>query len=429
MSNRKPIAKPSPPVKVQAPKKVAAPRPSPAKQPAKAVSPMVGNPIDSRVEPNKVVSTKNAKNPGARTAYWKTLNAPESVHGVKVPDTSFQESGTYTTVQRFTQVVPSSAYTCGFFLGNAETTVVTPLIFSIEASNMGNDGGGLYAIGGMTGATAITTAPFSYAGTTAGISPIGMSTAATIADNARKMRLVSMSVETLNTAAPLNQSGVFYAAVLPGGTHNEDNKWSSESVATLSAAYDVQAIQASKGGVRMLYTPTDNTSFEYCDSQLTSTEGGYNFQAHDPCEFFLLASGLAENTVLMTTITMNWEFIPYTNALQMGVSPSYVDYMSMEYALNHVAEIEDVVEPSNIDVHQALSGAGTVAVTRFPDGLLAQHTTAISRLKGGQLKGGNFTPGPEYKPIQQEKSLMERFGAVLVTVAEKVAPWLLSLIL
>lgn len=406
---------------------------------------------------------------GPQSGYWQTLTDPEYVHGCKIPDITFTESGTMTTTQRFDLVQggagtppSSSGYCTGFYLGGSSNDgssgTNTWFIPSQGACNLGNSGSTEWACGATCGSLAITGAPFSKAATAAGVSPLVFPGAETINSLASKVRLVSMSVEVTCGAAPLDQSGWYVCGVLPAQTHNSQNTWQNETNYTLRNEYQSQIFPIADGGVRMRYVPSDNSGISYCDWNAQVGDNTWLNDTRDVGEMFCLMDGAAYGSSFSVTIIRNWEYIPTDNSMMIGIGPSLVDYEAIEYAFNHVDSVvlaDPLGKPSSIEnaLHSASGSVHSLTKRhqpplRVPDPAdptgqtfinrdpvswapVFLHEMAMSRCQGlANKKGSKRRTNPTYnaKPALNS-SLLERVGDTVLSLATKFAPSLLAMLL
>lgn len=378
--------------------------------------------------------------------YWETLCEPESVHGARIPDVSFQESGTMTTEFRysFTVGTPTSGTTAtGFYLGGASSTRHTTLIPKNEAWGGANDSSTPGVMGCIVGSASNAADPFND--TLSGVSsvtPIQFPAYTAMRGITDQCRLVSMSVDVQCGAAPLNQSGFYIAGVLPSCYHNDDLTWNNESSDSLKTKYQSLVVPVADGGVRLRYQPTDLAAFDYTRLDLTHNDVDYAPESRDVAEFFVVVEGAAVGATFIATVVMNWEYLPLDNTLMVGIEPSTVDYATLEYALNSLAKIETASASSGHDAHEALASSSassssvlSVGASRSSPsgGVLVLHSKPVSRLVGrASAKGRRKRPQkPAYsvKSDSSSASTLDKMGSMLISLAEKVAPAILAAIL
>lgn len=358
-----------------------------------------------------------------KNSYTETIKRPDEVHGVKVPDDNLQVSGTF-SIRQFTTVTPTAGnfgVCLGSLIASGSRSSLSP---DSEACSFGNSSSTTMTIGAIAGSSAATDAIFSAASGATGVSPLSLSAASAIQGYTAQLRLVSAKLTVFPIGNFNNNQGMFFGASLPRGIFAE-NLLSGLTNASIENLPNMTPQVISKGGMSVIYKPTDSKCFYYRDTNITNAAAA----DYDIGSLVIIGVGLSTATPycpIYVQIDLNYEFLPLQGALLMGVSNGFVDREAFDEALNDC---------------QNMLGAGQsseVSPTEVPEGFTAVSNSShimfgeVSRSTGRMLvtttrkskNGGN-----KRTRTSENKTMFEQLADLAIGTAKKAAPALIDKLL
>jgi hypothetical protein len=339
--------------------------------------------------------------------------------GVKIPDVGYIDSGTLSMVQRQGITVNSNGIT-GIALGCAVGAgTFTTLIPTGATNNCGNNGGTAWVNLVTIGSTAVNTAPFSVAASTAGVSPVQLPGISNIAAILTQWRLVSLSIRVIPATSATSDNGFYTICALPGGYFDSSNLLSSYTEAQLQNLPGAQIIPINQGSVELKYFPKDLSNLDYANASFVPTS--YATAAPwDVGQFVVYLSGATSTTSHLATITYNWEYLPAVGTLMFGITPSYSDPLAVSTAINMMQDVPPVGPAKNDNEFDMNTVPKTTSVVALPNASLMCHSQMISRPQAWLSKRSKRSnPPPSFSSQTQEKSLFEKFVDIALPVVSR----------
>ncbi len=351
--------------------------------------------------------------------YTDTIKRPDQVRGVKIPDENLAPSGTI-AIKQFTTVSPTAGFS-GVYLGPwVGSNTASSIVPRAADSGFGNGGTDKYMLGVIAGSAAVTGAPFSVAAGNTGVTGIQLTAYATYDAFVTSARLVSAKVTLWPTMAFTNNQGMFFASTISKGTFRQ-TLLANYSATQLEGLPNVYAQPVSDGGVSVIWLPTDATSILYQD---VDSSNGDTFDL-DLGGCLILATGISATSSLFVEIDLNYEYLPKSGSLQMGITTSYVDRMALDETLNACQNLDGAgkVEDDHVDeVH------GGTLVASAPGSAL--HIGAMSPSTGSSLISVARRQGKKTLVHQEEpETMFSKLANLALSTAATVAPALLKRLL
>jgi len=358
-----------------------------------------------------------------RNTYEETLLQPENVIGVKIPDESFEPSGTIHS-RTIYRTVTNSHGVAGMFFGSgfAEGTY-SQLVPNSTPSDFDVAGSVILAIGGATGSTANGGGNILFDNTAS----TGTSTIATplsdFIDLISSYRLVSAGLKVETAASATNNQGFVNAGSFPKGFFNSSNLLSDQKETDLLNAPFTESQPVQDGPLTAVYAPTDPTSFEYVDPQEVDTA---EIQSEDQGLLVAWVSGMPASTPVQFTLSMNHEYLPQNGQVQFGISPSPVDREAVDLALNHLQSLQLVKTSHDNSMFHEDDMSQTATGTHYMMGSVdTKHNLVLGSLLGDgkKKKTGKSKSSSKKKPRSEiQTTIIEQIGTVVEKLAVRFLP-------
>jgi len=425
-----------------------------------SVRPVVKSPPSSKRKaistPSVATTSQTVSHPGdsqkwmeEHNDWFRTLLHPSTEHGVKIPDMAFQETGTFTTVVRM-KMTTTSAGVGSFVAGGAlGPNTVTSIVPNITSCALGN-GGTMQNVGFAVNSTTTTdSAPFSIAAGAAGLTPYQYPTE--ISSIASQLRVVSCGVQIEPATSATTDQGVYAFASLPTGffSNREGTFISTLSTNDVFNLPNAQISPINKGAINMRWAPTDTLDVQFRQNNSDITTNSELIDDYGIGSMVCVISGAAASQAHYITIVTNFEYLPTTGTLMIGISKNYSDSLAIDYAMNH---IQDIPLSADSDTgYDSLSATGfpsesaTVPLKTEPN-VLASHLFVHSQqISLGGRRNRNKPPPLPYRPPEEKpakrgkptrrsarpstgKTVFEKLLSMVLPMAKKVVPTILSMI-
>lgn len=406
--------------------------------------------------------------------YSQTLDFPEEVMGIRIPDDTLLATSCFSLVHRF-QLTTSTDGTAGFMIGQGGYG--DQEFFMIPNANVYPATTTKYVYGITTNQTFCTSSqPFQNANPGQLLVFPGWSQTAgwAVPNLVSEARLVSMGISIVALVSTLGDGGVLSGAFLPrdwfystysvNGQNLDD--FTVDSLLTIPGA--IQVPVSSKKAMHMTYSPTDPVCFQFVPTNgVPDVTNHAEFQAFQPGGFAFLAGGMSAGVKLQVCLTANYEGIPRTNALFFADATDQApnDPIAVSEAMNHRKDVESVTtgvpataasiltpeaqlaagvkggakyHPFHKDLSSVIKHVDNIRIpctdednnTQTPDyrvpaghlGLLKLHQTGVRCSHTGDAHNSERYA----KQVDQDETLFEKVAKLAIKVAGKVGPDILA---
>jgi hypothetical protein len=248
--------------------------------------------------------------------YYKTLDQPFKINGVKIPDESTYPSSTFTISYKFTQTaIAAGAPATGNFLG-----------FMID----GYQGGGM-----LRQANTYTGVATGWGTFGAGADPTRgpLPNWADVISVYQEVRVVSAGMSVKPSMSSLSDQGTMYAVSIPAKARDFSADTIYQTNASYGKGYTSVSCPVKDGGACICYRPTDPRNFIYSDPNKVLPSGDIEYLGGVVFAVFGCASGATFDF----RIDVNYEGIPRYNTINLvSPTPSDRDGVEMDSAINAI---------------------------------------------------------------------------------------------
>lgn len=274
--------------------------------------------------------------------YLLALVDPWSVHGVRVPDFTLDDSSTFWARTR--RMISIGANGCGGMIFGTGASGAYPNISPFGGLVPYNTGQAItYSVGLILPSNCTTAALIPGTPTNYHI-PNFASTSNTVPTNFSRVRLVSFGVRITFTGTAINAQGKITTGYAPFGTLT--NKIANCTISlddVLNLPHSTVTSVPLVGSACVTWRPTDFQDQNYCavgPAAPASPSSGLNPQGCAPCEIYVFVDGAIANQTFFLEAIWNFEAIPVTSTLSfITSSPSKSDPIALSHAANRIAEI------------------------------------------------------------------------------------------
>lgn len=284
--------------------------------------------------------------------YYKTLDQPFKINGVKIPDETTFPSSTFTISYKFTQTaIAVGAPGSGNFLG-----------LMID----GYQGGGMVRYASAHNGVATVWTPLS-AGADPNRGPLP--NWADVIGVYQEVRVVSAGLSVKPSMSSLSDQGTMYAISIPAKDRSFDAGTIYQSATSFGKGFTSVTCPVKDGGACVCYRPTDPRNFIYADPNEVLPGGNINYLGG--AVFAVI--GCASAATFDFRIDVNYEGIPRYNTINLvSPTPSDRDSVEMDSAINAINK-----KPS---VETGASALNVATTDSRPE---MEHSTHLQKKKGG----------------------------------------------
>lgn len=355
--------------------------------------------------------------------YYATLADPFNVGGVRIPDSVNYPSATFSIVKRVglqSSTAGVAACAIGWYARSGLTNNLARLVPVKADANSADQ----WILGEYNTSQASLTDLFGTGIT--GLVPGDYSVkldqwqsgALTVPGLFSQVRLVSAGIAVNSAASLTTLQGVWRGAFAPPGFYNDRNNATLPNNVTwdqLGALTNSVEEVINKGrGVTVTYSPLDLSALDYIDINApVGTASKVDF-ADLGC-LIIAANGLAVNTSLTVTITLNYEGIPLANAMNFLSAKAGIDDPLMlasamnkrdddewvHAGTNEAAKTEHISHPLHVDYEKGDSEK------------ILHHKANLQLVR---KKSGGSGRGMEVVEREQEGFLEHMFKAIIPTI-------------
>lgn len=405
--------------------------------------------------------------------YSQTLDFPEEVMGIRIPDDTELATSCFSLVHRF-QLTTSVDGTAGFMIGQGGYG--DQEFFMIPNANVYPTTTTKYVYGITTNqANCTSSQPFQNANPGQLLVFPGWSQTAgwAVPNLVSEARLVSMGVSIVALVSTLGDGGVLSGAFMPRdwfystysvNSQNLDD-FNVDSLLTIPGA--VQVPVSSKKAMHMTYSPTDPVCFQFVPTNgVPDVTDHAEFQAYQPGGFAFIAGGMSAGVKLQVCLTANYEGIPRTNALFFADATDQApnDPIAVSEAMNHRKDVESVTTgvpavAASLLTPEAQTATGVRGGAKYHP-FHKELSSVIKHVDNIRIpcSDNNNTPEPDYKippghlgmlklhtngircshtgdahnseryakDVDQDETLFEKVAKLAIKVAGKVGPDILA---
>lgn len=326
--------------------------------------------------------------------YYATLKDPFNVQGVRIPDSINYPSATFSITKRVGITVPASGIAgiaLGWYAISGDTNNSAHLV---PVPN--NTSSRSYAVGMVSGTGTTLNDVFGTVAGSAGTLLLldqWQTGALTVPGLYSKVRLVSAGCAINSTASVTNLQGLWRAAFAPPNYYF-DRVGSGANTVTFDAIGSIPGsveVPVNTGkGVTVTYSPMDLDNLTYVHTGYNAN-GVYDVLEADVGSMFLVGSGLAASTALTVLITLNFEGIPQSNALNfIQVQPSFDDPLMLASALNKREE-DFTAEPGTDAAQKVDKPEHPMYVDPLKDDERLSHHLTVVKVSSSGPKGDKIS--------------------------------------
>lgn len=291
-----------------------------------------------------------------RVPYLQSLRDPLSNPGVRIPDTAFSATSSFSLVLHGNVTASSSTGVAGVIIGsplNILTTAMVPQYYLTCAINGGSVPG---ALGLQTNpAIATTTQPFTESNTlNAGSVPITSTVSGVFSGYMDQARVVSAVLTLRSTNSVTSQSGYFVGASLPRQFLLDANYTSLNSLTVAAVQNFPGALTApvngpkGENGISVFYSPTDSGSFDFVSTNLSSlSQSDPKAIAANPGGLVALVVGANSGTYVWD-LCINYEAVLSSAAVGFGNRATVSDPIALAVSMNARPDDPLVVDNYNV---------------------------------------------------------------------------------